>query len=177
MRKLFRGAAALPALLLLAAPACKHHEVPVAETIEEAPRLASAVEMNDPVTAKQLAGGFYEVESSAWRWTAKKFTVNLRPPAHAAQNGAALELHFTIPQPSFAKLGALTLSASVGGASLPPETYSKSGDFVYRREIPASVLAGDSVRVDFELDKAIPPGGADKRELGVVAASVALVAK
>jgi hypothetical protein len=133
--------------------------------------------MGDRTMANQLVSGFYDVESNAWRWTMQKFAVNLRPPAHAAQQGATLELHLTVPPPSIQKLGSLTLSASIGAVPLAPETYSKAGEYTYRRDVPANVLAGDAVRIDFQLDKAVPPGDVDKRELGVVASSVGLAAK
>ena len=181
MSKPFLGAAALAALLL-AAPACKRQKVHVVETVEEPPhqpsaQLASMVRMGDPTMASQLAGGFYDIEAGAWRWTARKFAVNLRPPEHAAGQGAVLELHLTVPPPSIAKLGGITLSASIGGTALAPETYSKAGEYTYRRDVPANLLAGAAVRIDFQLDKAMPPGDGDKRELGVVASSVALVSK
>jgi len=36
------------------------------------------------------------------------------------------------------------------------DTYVKAGDYTYRRDVPASLLAGDAVRIDFQLDKAMP---------------------
>jgi len=177
MRKL------LIAALLLAAPACKRAKVHHVDTVEEAAApaapvaLASSVQMGDRTMAKQLAGGFYDIESDAWRWTAQKFAVNLHPPARSAQQEAVLEFHFTVPPPTIQKLGSITLSASAGGAALAPETYSRPGEYTYKRDVPANALTGDAVRIDFQLDKAIPPGDVDKRELGVVASSVALVAK
>jgi len=167
----------LLAAVLVAAPACKRAHVHHVDTVEEPPRLASLVHMNDRTMANQLTSGFYEVENNAWRWTMQKFSVTLRPPAHSAQQGALLDFHLTVPQPTIQKLGSVTLAATAGGAPLAPQTYSKAGEYTYRRDIPASALAGDSVRIDFELDKAIPPGDVDKRELGVVASSIALVAK
>ena len=171
MRKL------LLAALLLAAPACKRAHIRHVDTIEESPRLASLVHMGDRTMAPQLVSGFHDVEANAWRWTMQRFTVNLRPPGRSAQQGAVLELHLTVPPPTIEKLGSITLSASIGDVALAPETYSKAGEFTYRRDVPAPALGGDSVRIDFQLDKAIPPGEADKRELGVVASSVGLAAK
>jgi hypothetical protein len=167
----------LLAALLLAAPACKRANVRHVDTIEEAPRLASLVHMGDRTMAFQLVSGFHDVEANAWRWTMQKFSVNLRPPARSSQQGAVLELHLTVPPPTIEKLGSITLSASLGGAALAPETYSKAGEYTYRRDVPAIALGGDSARIDFQLDRAIPPGEADKRELGIVASSVALIAK
>jgi hypothetical protein len=117
------------------------------------------------------------VEANAWRWTMQRFSVNLHPPARSAQQGAVLEFHLTVPPPTIEKLGSITLAASIGGAALAPETYSKAGEYTYRRDVPATALGGDSARIDFQLDKAVPPGEVDKRELGVVASSVALIAK
>jgi len=182
MTKHFRGAAALLAALLLAAllpatTACKRPDVRTVETIEEAPRLASTVHVGDRAVASQLTSGFYDVEANAWRWTEQRFAVTLRPPVHAAEQGAVLELHLTVPPPSIAKLGTMALSASIGGVALAPETYTKAGDYTYRRAVPANLLAGDAVRIDFQLDKAMPPGDVDKRELGVVVSSAGLVSK
>jgi len=182
MSKLSKGAAALPvallaAALLLAAPSCRRPKVQVQETEEEAPHLASTVQMADPAAAGQLSSGFYDVEANAWRWTQRQFAVVLRPPVRAAQQGAVLELHLTIPRSSMDKLKSLSLSASIGGTALAPETYTKAGDYVYRREAPANLLAGEKVRIDFQLDKALPPGAVDKRELGIVVASVGLAAQ
>ncbi len=171
MRKLVLAA------FLMAAPACRHAEVPHVDTIEEAPRLSSVVHMSDRTMASQLARGFYEIESNAWRWTMQKFAVTLRPPAHSAQNGAVLELQFNVPEPNIKRLGSITLSAAVASTPLEPETYSKAGEYTYRRDIPANLMAGDAVRIEFQLDKAMPPGETDKRQLGVVTSSVGLISK
>ncbi|MGA2117378.1 MAG: hypothetical protein ABSH56_21775 [Bryobacteraceae bacterium] len=172
-----RLAAALVLGAALLSPGCKRDQkVQVQPTVEEAdaPRLVSAVPMNDPKLAPQLVSGFYSIENNAWRWTARQFSVLLRPPAAAAQRGAVLSLQFSVPDPVIDKLHTVTLKASVEGTALPPETYTKSGAYTFKRDIPASAIAGESVRIDFALDKAMPPAGAERRELGVVAASVAL---
>ena len=66
---------------------------------------------------------------------------------------------------------------TAGGSALPPETYTTAGDYFYVREIPASLLTGDSLRVDFQLDKAIPPSSSDIRELGIIVLTVGLESK
>ncbi|HXK04410.1 MAG TPA: hypothetical protein VMS37_18550 [Verrucomicrobiae bacterium] len=171
-----RWAVPLVAAALLLAPACKRKKVNVAID-EETPRMLSVLNMADPKAEPQLVKGFHGVESSAWRWTEKQFTVALRPPFGAAQKGAKLTVKLTVPQPTIDKLKTVSLSASVGGLTLPPETYTTPGDYQYVRDIPASVLAGESVRVDFQLDKAMPPSGADVRELGIIVFSVGLESK
>ncbi len=168
---------AVLAALLLAAAACNYERIPKQPTIEEAPRLASTVHMGDPADAAQLVSGFYDIEGGGWRWTQKQFAVTLRPPAQAARKGAVLELHLTVPEPSIEALKSLTLTASVGGTALAPETYRKAGAYTYRRDVDASLVSSDAVRIDFQLDKAIPPGATDLRELGIVIESAGLVAK
>jgi len=82
-----------------------------------------------------------------------------------------------VPDPIIARLKTVSLSATVGGAKLAPETYTQSGEFTYTREVPATVLGGEAVKVDFALDKSLPPGEVDQRELGVVVSSVGLEPK
>ena len=165
------------AALLLVAGACNYERVHKLPTIEEAPRQTSTVHMGDPTAGGQLVSGFHDIEGGSWRWTQKQFAVTLRPPAQAARQGAVLELHLTVPEPSIEALKSLTLTASVGGSTLAPETYRRAGAYTYRRDVDASLISGDAVRIDFELDKSIAPGASDLRELGIVVTSAGLVAK
>jgi len=173
-----RRAAALLLIPMLASVGCKRKEtVKVQQTDEEGPRMASTVHTGDPKSDTQLVSGFYAIEQNAWRWTAQRFSVVLRPPAGGAQRGATLNLQLTVPDPTIAKLKTVALSASIGGTMLPPETYSQPGQYTYTRDVAPNLLESEAVRIDFQLDKALPPGAADARELGVIAASVGLDAK
>ncbi len=173
-----RRGAALLLLAMVAFAACKRKEtVKVQQTDEEGPRMASTVHAGDPKSETQLVNGFYAIEQNAWRWTAQRFSVVLRPPAGGAQRGATLNLQLTVPDAVIAKLKTVSLSATVGGTMLSPETYTQSGSFTYTRDVPPNLLGSEAVRIDFQLDKALPPGSADARELGVIVASVGLDAK
>jgi len=182
MRQILRGRLSQRLLLagglvlLLALLACKREPktVKVMTTENEGPLLASVVRTSDASQAPQLLNGFYGIENNSWRWTAKQFSVLLRPPMGAAQSGARLDLAFTIPQAALDRAKSLTLSASVEGVGLPSETYTRAGQCVYKRDVPASAITKDALRIQFSLDKSIPPAGADRRELGVIVASVAL---
>jgi hypothetical protein len=166
-------AAAILVLSLAMAPAgCKPHRRVAVQTVEEAPALASVVSTADPQVAKQLVVGFYGVQQNSWRWTAGRFSVLLRPPRTAAASGAVLQLKFAVPDAAFSKMNGVSLSAYVNGTALPPEKYTQAGQFIYSRDVPASLLTGDVARVDFSLDKAIPASAADGRELGVVVSLV-----
>jgi hypothetical protein len=171
------GAAAILMVTLACAPGCRRRHV-TAETDEgQGTALATMVHVADPRTAPQLLSGFYGVESNAWRWTAGRFAVVLRPPRTAAQNGAILQLRLTVPAPVIEKLKVISLSASVGGVALAPESYTQAGPYTYSRDVPASALGGDSARVDFSVDKTMPPTPSDRRELGVVVTTVGFQAK
>jgi hypothetical protein len=170
----------LTLFLTLAGGACtgKHDRVTVQNEEEgSAPPLASTVAMNDSRAAAQLLSGFYSIENNSWRWTAGKFSVVLRPPRTAAAKGATLQLKFSVPQVVIAKLKAMSLSATVNGSPLSPESYTLPGEFTYTRDVPANLLVGDSAKVDFSLDKTMPPSASDQRELGIVASTVGLEPK
>lgn len=167
---------ALAALALTAA--CKRRDrLLVQATEEESQGMASVVRVADPRLAPQLTSGFYDVEQGSWRWTKSKFAVTLRPPAGAALKGARLELKFNLPEPVTARVGTVNLTAVIGGTTLPPETFSKPGDATYAREVPANLLGANAVKVEFALDKFLPPSASDQRELGIIVTSAGLEAK
>jgi hypothetical protein len=166
----------LLAALALAPVACKRKSVKVGGTDEETPRMRSVLVLGDAKVEPQLIKGFHGIEAGAWRWTEKQFTVALRPPFGAAQKGAKLTVKLTIPPPTIEKLKTVSLSATVAGSSLAPETYTTPGDYMYVRDVPADLLGGDTVRVDFQLDKAMTPSGGDIRELGIIVFTVGLEA-
>jgi len=164
--------------LAFAPVGCKRKAKVRVQTIEEeAPRMASTVTMGDPRSAPQLINGFYTIEAGSWRWTARQFTVVLRPPFSAAEKGATLKMLLTVPDAVMAQLKTVSLAASIDGHALPPETYTKAGDYTFKRDVPASLLAGESAKVEFQLDKAMAPANGDIRELGIVAKSIGLEPK
>jgi hypothetical protein len=175
-----RCAALLLAGVLLVAAACrgKHSRVAVEnEEPEGGPRIASALKMNDAATSQQLLKGFYGLEGGAWRWTAKNFSAMLRPPLASAQRGATLTLAISIPPVVIDKLSAVTLTASSGSTKLKSETYSKPGSYTFSADVPPDLLVKEAINIDFALDKAIPAGSADSRELGIIATGIGLESK
>ncbi|MCL6505777.1 MAG: hypothetical protein K6T59_02025 [Bryobacteraceae bacterium] len=169
----------LAGLLGLAATCCRRgpETVPASATQEETQELASMIHVADPRASLQLVKGFHEVEQNAWRWTMARFAVTLRAPAGASQKGATMVLKGAVPDPVIAKLKSVTLTANVEGVPLPAETFSKAGDYTYRRDVPPSAFPAEAVTVNFALDKALAPGEADHRELGLVVTSVGFEAK
>lgn len=169
MMKLARFAvlAGLAAALVMAPAGCRR---------KSGRQMLSVVQMGDPNAEGQLSG-FYGIEAAAWRWTKREFSVELAPPAGAAEKGAWLRVKVTAPDALIAKVGTVTLSAKVAGKQLAPETYSAAGTYTYERELAGADLQGKSAKVEFALDKAMPPAGGDARELGIVVLSAGLEAK
>lgn len=164
--------------ILLAPTACKpKRKRPPLEPITQAGMIASMINAADPRASLQLTKGFYDIESGAWRWTARNFSATLHPPKDAAQKGARLVLKFAISDVVLEKLKKMRLSATVSGLELPPEDYTKPGEYTFTRDVPPAALKSDAVPVDFTLDKALPPSASDQRELGVIVSAIGFEAK
>ena len=171
------GLAIAASAFCLFAPSCGMNKTPAVATDESGGVMASMVHTADPAVARQLIAGWHPVEHNAWRWTAGTFSVALRPPPGGSEKGAVLSVKFSIPEPVFAQLKEITLSAEIKGTKLPPEKYNEAGGHSYEREVDAKLLTGDSVTVNFALDKFLPSSAADRRELGLVVSAVGLESK
>lgn len=160
--------------LLVSAPGCKK---PAGEPGDDRSPFSSAFRMNDPRAQRQLVTGVYNIENGAWRWTAAKFSVSLQPPPGSDTKGAKLALKLNIPDSAIKQLNIITLSAKVGDTSLPPQTFNKGGDYTYEADVPSMALQSAPVRIDFWLDKSVPPSSMDHRELGIIVNQVGLTSK
>src|SRR5579872_626059 len=139
---------ALVVALALVPPACKRPaKVQVQETVEEGPGMASSIAMNNPKLESQLVNGFYPIEQNAWRWTAKQFTAVLKTPFGASQRGGTLDFEFNVPDVVIQKLKTVALAVSVDGKPLAPETYTQSGNYTFKRDLPGSMLTGENVKI------------------------------
>jgi hypothetical protein len=149
-------------------------------TTDDAGRLPllSVIRVAQPRAEAQLLEGFWQVENNSWRWTKHDFAVVLMPPIGAAQKGATLDFRFALTPGLIERQKAVTIAASVGGVTLPPDTYRQAGSCAYVREVPAAAFAaGGPVRVAFSADKYFAAGEIEGRELAVIASSIGLVSK
>lgn len=162
------------AVAMIATLACGKRKEATPSPVASSSGLAGTIAAGDAAAASQFVRGFYPPEQNAWRWTQKEFTVRLKPPDGAATRGAALRLRFTIADAVLAKTGPLTLSATVGSVPQEPQTFAAAGEQIYLRDIAAGALTGEAVEVTFQVDKALPPGDADRRELALIVSSASL---
>jgi tRNA (mo5U34)-methyltransferase len=109
----------------------------------------------------RLLDGWHHLENERWRWTARKFSVEVDA---AAREPASLQFAFYLPDPVIAQHPEVTLAARIAGETLSPITYTSAGEHSYSARLTR--IAGP-VRVDFELDRAIGPASTDPRELGL----------
>src|SRR5262249_13842292 len=121
----------------LALDGCRRRErkIRIQQTDEDTATMASVIHMGDPKAQPQLLKGFYNIESNTWRWTAGKFAVALRPPRNASVRGATLHFKFVLPEAVLDKIKTTSLSATVSGTTLSPESYTQPGEFDYSREV------------------------------------------
>ncbi len=136
-------------------------------------RAGSSINMADPSEGPQLLNGFYDIEGKS-RWTARNFTVLLKGLPESNPQGAELALKLYIPDSQIQKLGAITLSAEVGGQELPARTFSQSSEYTYSARVPAEALLSGFAVVNFRLDKSSGGLNGDARDLGVVVTEVGL---
>lgn len=118
----------------------------------------------------QLVRGWHQVEYACWRWTEREFAVVAPLPASMRP---MLRLRFFLPEIVVEKLGPLTLAAEVDGQPLAGETYAQPGEYVYARGLPPGE-PGRRVRIEFRLDRALPPDEADPRERGLIVSSLTI---
>jgi hypothetical protein len=176
MRKLILPLCAV-ALIAGGAAGCKRKK-PTSYVIEEpAAAAAPAVGMGDEKLAGQLLKGFYGVENGAWRWTGPNFAVKLQTPPAARATGARLVFKFVTAEAVLKQVKSQTLTASIAGKTLPAVKYNTAGPQEYIQDVPAAALGEDAVTVEFTVDKALPAGAVDRRELALIAVSAALEVK
>jgi len=109
----------------------------------------------------RLLDGWHHLENERWRWTARKFSVEIDVPA----SEATLQFAFYVPDPVIAQHKSVTLTARVAGQALASIGYDSAGEQSYTARLQS--MAAGPMRVEFELDRALGPAAKDPRELGV----------
>lgn len=161
-------------LLLAAVAACHREKIHPLPTDEDAFTLTSSVNMANPRSAVQLVSGFHATEQNAWRWTTGHFAVTLKPPDGSAEHGAKLSVRMAAPEPLIQRLGSVTLTATAQRRALGSLICEKTGEYTFEADVPAELLRTDAVLFDFTLDRFLPSGTLDSRELGVIVSAIAL---
>lgn len=139
--------------------------------------LASAIHVGDPAARRQLLRGFHNLEPGLWRWTMGRFAVTLKTPEGAKERGGRVLVRLVVPEGVLARVKPVQLSAAIGATKLGSESYGEPGEHQYAATVDKNLMRSDTVSIEFELERYLPAGLADARELGVVALSFALQAQ
>jgi len=83
---------------------------------------------------------------------------------------------FDIPDAILRQTGPVTLSAYLNQTAVEMTTYKTAGAQRFSAMIPPELLRQSPVAIDFHLDRCVPKGVLDSRELGFVAESISLEA-
>lgn len=138
-----------------------------------APPQFSFIHTGDVRARTQLLSGWYAIEEGAWRWMAKEAEAVLLTPH---ESPVSFELRLVFPEGYMKRAGGpVTVSVLLERILFVQETYNQPGAYTLHKPVPAGTLPQPSTRVTIRLDRSMPPGGADKRELGAVVQSLGFV--
>jgi tRNA (mo5U34)-methyltransferase len=115
-----------------------------------------------PSCGFHLERGWHRLEHGGWRWTQRRFSVQLMLSSPLAP--ATLRFRFTLPERVLALRPNVTLAVKTNGVPLEPRTFTTPGEHEYTGTVPS--LAAGAVSVEFELDSALVPADGELRELG-----------
>jgi len=122
----------------------------------------------------QLLSGWYGIEDGAWRWMAQEASAVLKAPPGVPPD---FELQLYFP-PDFMRRagGPVSVAVTLEGRPLTQESYSEPGAYRLRKTVPRELLVSPAVHVAIQLSRAMPPAGAEQRELGAVVQGLGFVA-
>ncbi|HYP14676.1 MAG TPA: hypothetical protein VEQ63_12185, partial [Bryobacteraceae bacterium] len=100
-----------------------------------------------------------------------------RVPPGAPASGAQLSLKLAIPEAILSRVKTTTLTAAIAQKPVGSADYTTPGEYVFKADVPSSLLSSEAVTVDFTLSKYLPGGSTESRDLGVIVSSVSLDAK
>ena len=114
-----------------------------------------------------LVAGWHEPHATGWRWTAREFAVGV--PAAWAASYRRILVRVYAPPALIERLGPIELRARAGGRDLLPSSIDQPGAHVFERAVR---LDSGGTTIHFSLDKCLPAGDVDARELGIVVESI-----
>lgn len=114
-----------------------------------------------PRYSVQILEGWHPLEQNSFRWTERRFSIQINRP-HLIRFST---MHFNFRLPA---AGPVTIAATVNGIGMPPVTFATEGEQSYSIKLPREALKAPVIRVDFAVDKCLPAGAFDERELALL---------
>jgi hypothetical protein len=135
----------------------------------------SSFSVGDLRARPQLLSGWYGVEEGSWRWMAREAEVALAPPADGP---LVFEMQLYLPPGHMARAGgSVTVSILAGGQLLGAHPYTEPGSYSLVEPLPRELVSHPLTKLTIRLNRAVPPGKGDRRELGLVVQRLGLAAK
>jgi hypothetical protein len=106
-----------------------------------------------------LVAGWHILESGAWRWTERRFSLAVVP------GNQRVALKVTVPENHPVPL---TLTARVAGQVIATHEFPAPGDYECAQHLPP----GAEVLLEFETDRALPPDAKDGRERAILVRAI-----
>ena len=137
------------------------------------PTAAAYLRVADLRSKPQLVSGWYPIEDGAWRWMAKQAEVVLETPAGAR---VSFDMDLFFPADYMRRAGGpVTISVRVNDKLLTRQTYQASGGYHLSAMVPSGIATFPTSKVSIRLNRALPPSGAELRELGAIVAGLGFV--
>jgi tRNA (mo5U34)-methyltransferase len=111
----------------------------------------------------KLLEGWHPLEQNSFRWTERRFSIQLKRPPSVKSFTLRFSFRLTFPGP-------VKVSAAVNGIDVPPDTFTTEGDHSYIIELPVAARGVSPLRIDFVVDESLPAGSPDERELALLVA-------
>jgi len=109
--------------------------------------------------------GWFEPENNAWRWTAKRFGIEVVPAAGGTLSEFALRIE--VPTGLLVAGEPLRVTCSIDGTPAGALTCTQAESLEFRGRFPQSSTAG-TIRLDFRVESGYVAPSGDLRELGVI---------
>ena len=111
----------------------------------------------------RLLEGWYALEENSYRWTERRFSIEIRRPA--LLKPSMLRFNFRL-----VGAGPVTMAAAVNGEAAEPARFTGEGEHCFEIAIPKKAREAAAIRFDFEAAGEVPGRGVDERDLALLVA-------
>jgi len=109
----------------------------------------------------QLLEGWHGLEQNSFRWTERRFSIQIKRPPLLKFSTLRFTFRLTVPGP-------VALSARVNGIAVRAETFIDRGEHSFTIQLPRRAQGVSPIHFDFNVDKCLPADGIDERELALL---------
>jgi len=109
--------------------------------------------------------GWYEPEQDSWRWTAKRFSLEVVLPLEQPVMGFSLSIN--VPEGVAEDTQSITVSCSIRGERVGSATYEAPGPVEFTGKFPPFAAHEPILRLEFCVNSSFGVPSGDLRELGI----------